>query len=241
MLVTQEFTIKVDDKTILDDMHLDFQPGIHIIMGPNGVGKSTFGHALMGNSKYTTEGAVQINGKDLLSMETHERSQAGLFLSFQQPTEIEGLSNFQFINQMLRNDSKENNLGVITTALSRYKSLAEKFNLPEGFDRKILNVEASGGEKKKNEIIQMIMKDPTVAILDEPDSGLDIDSINTLADQLLEFSQSSEDKVIIVITHYEKLIDKLRPDTITIFKDQSATTYDDISVAYKILENGFNG
>ena len=142
---------------------------------------------------------------------------------------------------MLRNDSKENNLGVITTALSRYKSLAEKFNLPEGFDRKILNVEASGGEKKKNEIIQMIMKDPTVAILDEPDSGLDIDSINTLADQLLEFSQSSDDKVIIVITHYEKLIHKLNPDTITIFKDQTATTYDDISVAYEILENGFNG
>jgi len=241
MLVTQEFTVKVNNEIVLDDLHLDFGPGIHIIMGPNGVGKSTFGHALMGNPKYETDGAVQLDGKDLLALETHERSQAGLFLSFQQPTEIEGLSNFQFINQMLKNDNKDNSLSMITGALSEYKSLAKEFNLPEGFDRKVLNVQASGGEKKKNEIIQMIMKNPKVAILDEPDSGLDIDSINTLAKQIKLFSQSSNDKVIIVITHYEKLIDKLDPDTITVFKDKSAKTYDDISVAYDILQNGFYG
>jgi Fe-S cluster assembly ATP-binding protein len=241
MLVTQEFAIKVDDKIILDDMHLDFSPGIHIIMGPNGVGKSTFGHALMGNSKYTTEGAVQINGKDLLSMETHERSQAGLFLSFQQPTEIEGLSNFQFINQMLRNDSKENNLGVITTALSRYKSLAEKFNLPEGFDRKILNVEASGGEKKKNELIQLDMLDPQTAILDEPDSGLDIDAIKILVEKLRAFVDKG-DKTLIIVSHYAELITKLNPDTVTILdKKGNAKQTEDIQVAYDILENGFNG
>ena len=95
--------------------------------------------------------------------------------------------------------------------------------------------------RKKNEIIQMIMKDPTVAILDEPDSGLDIDSINTLADKLLDFASSKDDKVLIVITHYEKLIDKLQPDTVTIFKNKTATTHHDLSVAYDILENGFNG
>ena len=99
MLVTQEFTISVDDKPILQDINLDFGPGIHIIMGPNGVGKSSFAHALMGNPKYQTDGAVEFFGKDLLAMETHERSRAGMFMSFQTPKQIEGLSNFQFVKQ----------------------------------------------------------------------------------------------------------------------------------------------
>ena len=114
MLVTQEFTIKVDNKIILNDMHLAYGPGVHIIMGPNGVGKSTFAHALMGNPNYETEGAVELNGKDLLSMETYERARAGLFISFQTPTPIEGLSNFQFIKQAMasleKNESIKENL-----------------------------------------------------------------------------------------------------------------------------------
>ena len=111
MLVTQEFTIKVDNETILSDMTLEYGPGVHVIMGPNGVGKSTFAHALMGNSNYETEGAVEFNGKDLLSMETYERARAGLFISFQTPTPIEGLSNFQFIKQAMT--SLEKNQSII--------------------------------------------------------------------------------------------------------------------------------
>ena len=230
MLVTQEFTVAVDNKAILEDLNLDFGPGIHIIMGPNGVGKSTFAHALMGNHKYETDGAVQINGKDLLCLETHERAKAGLFLSFQHPTAIEGLSNFQFLRQAIPHRS-------ISENLVDYKGYVKEFGLPEGFDKKSLNVEASGGEQKKNEIIQMLMLDPKVAILDEPDSGLDVDAINTLSKQLTNFV--TQDKTLILITHYRQLIEKLNPQTVTVFKNRSAKQYDDISVAYNILENGF--
>ncbi len=230
MLVTQEFTVAVDNKAILEDLNLDFGPGIHIIMGPNGVGKSTFAHALMGNHKYETDGAVQIDGKDLLCLETHERAKAGLFLSFQHPTAIEGLSNFQFLRQAIPHRS-------ISENLVDYKGYVKEFGLPEGFDKKSLNVEASGGEQKKNEIIQMLMLDPKVAILDEPDSGLDVDAINTLSKQLTNFV--TQDKTLILITHYRQLIEKLNPQTVTVFKNRSAKQYDDISVAYNILENGF--
>ena len=110
MLVTQEFTVKVDGNTILNDLTLEYGPGIHVIMGPNGVGKSTFAHALMGNPNYDTEGAVEFYGKDLLAMETYERARAGLFISFQTPTPIEGLSNFQFIRQAMVSLNKNNNI-----------------------------------------------------------------------------------------------------------------------------------
>lgn len=237
MIVTQDFSVYINKQPILKNINLEFGPGVHIIMGRNGVGKSTFGHALMGNPNYKTDGAAQLNGKDLLAMETFERAQAGLFLSFQNPTPIEGLSNFQFVKQFL---PYVENMDSITETLQNFKTLSAKFRLPEGFHSKQLNVEASGGEKKKSEIIQMMLADPMVAILDEPDSGLDIDAINELVVQLNEFMQRDPEKVLIVVTHYDKLIEKLNPDTVTIFGKQHATTYDDISVAYEILEHGFS-
>lgn len=238
MLVTQEFNIKIDGYyPILSDMHLEYGPGIHVIMGPNGVGKSTFAHALMGSPTLETDGAVQLDGKDLLAMETYERARAGLFVSFQSPTPIEGLSNFQFMRQCLNAMGTETK---IKDSLDKFKSLASDLGLSDDWDKKQLNVEASGGEKKKNELIQLEMLDPKVAILDEPDSGLDIDSIKTLTNNLKEFVAKG-DKTLIIISHYADLITNLQPDTVTrIFKDGSAKQYDDIQVAYDILENGFN-
>ena len=237
MLVTQEFSIKVDGQTILNDMHLDFGPGVHVIMGPNGVGKSTFAHALMGNPQYQTEGAVEFYGKDLLAMPTYERAQAGLFLGFQQPTPIEGLSNFQLLHQVL---SKKDNAKRLTENLSTFKNLATEFKLSEDWDKKQLNVEASGGEKKKNELIQLELLDPQVAILDEPDSGLDIDAIKVLTEKLNQFAQK-EGKILIIISHYPQLIQNLNPQSVTVFdKNGSAKQYDDVQVAYDILDRGFN-
>ena len=238
MLVTQEFSIKVDGYyPILNDMHLAFEPGIHVIMGPNGVGKSTFAHALMGSPTLETDGAVQLDGKDLLAMETYERARAGLFVSFQSPTPIEGLSNFQFMRQCLNAKGSEVR---IKDSLEKFKTLASDLGLSDDWDKKTLNVEASGGEKKKNELIQLEMLDPKVAILDEPDSGLDIDSIKTLTNNLKEFVAKG-DKTLIIISHYADLITNLQPDTVTrIFKNGSVKQYDDIQVAYDILENGFN-
>ncbi len=239
MLVTQEFNIKIDGYyPILNDMHLEYGPGVHIVMGPNGVGKSTFAHALMGSPTLETEGAVQLNGKDLLAMDTYERARAGLFVSFQNPTPIEGLSNFQFMRQALNSRQSKVKLG---DSLKRFKGLASELGLSDEWDKKQLNVQASGGEKKKNELIQLDMLDPQVAILDEPDSGLDIDAIKVLIQKLNDFSQK-EDKVLIIISHYAQLITGLNPDTVTVFnKEGYAKQYDNIDIAYDILENGFDG
>jgi len=237
MLVTQEFNIKVDGYyPILNDMHLTYGPGIHIIMGPNGVGKSTFAHALMGSPTIETSGAVELNGKDLLAMETYERARAGLFVSFQNPTPIEGLSNFQFMRQALNSLDSKQKLGE---SLKKFKGLASELGLSDEWDKKQLNVQASGGEKKKNELIQLELLDPQVAILDEPDSGLDIDAIKILTSKLKGFAQR-EGKILIIISHYAELITNLSPDTVTVLNKQgNATQYDDIQVAYDILENGF--
>jgi Fe-S cluster assembly ATP-binding protein len=189
MLVTQEFTIEVEGKEILSDLTLDYGPGIHIVMGPNGIGKSTFAHALMGNPAYNSSGAVQIDGKDLLAMEVHERAQAGLFVSFQTPTPIEGLSNYQFMRQCL----KEKNV-PIKESLGEFKRVAKEYNLPDAWDKRHLNVQASGGEKKKNELIQLELLKPSVAILDEPDSGLDVDAINTLVKRLTNYIESDDNR-----------------------------------------------
>ena len=238
MLVTQEFTVKVDGNIILNDLTLEYGPGIHVIMGPNGVGKSTFAHALMGNPNYDTEGAVEFYGKDLLAMETYERARAGLFISFQTPTPIEGLSNFQFIRQAMVSLNKNNN---IKENLSNFRQSATDLGLGSEWDKKQLNLEASGGEKKKNELIQLEMLDPKLAILDEPDSGLDIDAIKVLVEKLRLFVDKG-DKTLIIVSHYAELITKLSPDTLTVLDKQgNAKQTEDIQVAYDILENGFNG
>lgn len=234
MLITQEFTVKVDDEIVLDNINLDFGPGIHIIMGPNGVGKSTFAHALMGNPKYQTEGAVEFFGKDLLAMETWERSRAGLFMSFQQPTPISGLSNFQFIKQCL--DANNSSISL-SQKLTDFRNHTYNLRLTEDWDKKQLNVEASGGEKKKNELIQMLMLNPKCAILDEPDSGLDVDALQTLTKTIQDFA--NEDKVVIIISHYENLIKNLNVDSVTILgKDK--TVRGDVDLAYSVLDEGFS-
>lgn len=237
MLVTQELEIKIDGYyPILNDLNLTFGPGVHIVMGPNGVGKSTFAHALMGSPTTETSGAVELNGKDLLAMETYERARAGLFVSFQNPTPIEGLSNFQFMRQALNSLQTTDKLG---DSLRKFKEMSTELGLSDEWDKKQLNVQASGGEKKKNELIQLEMLNPQVAILDEPDSGLDIDAIKVLTRKLNVFAQK-EGKVLIIISHYADLITSLNPETVTVFnKTGSATQYDDVQVAYDILENGF--
>jgi len=233
MLITQEFTVKVDDEIVLDNINLDFEPGIHIIMGPNGVGKSTFAHAIMGNPKYQTEGTVEFFGKDLLAMETWERSRAGLFMSFQQPTPISGLSNFQFIKQATYSHTEKQNISAL---LKNYKEHANNLHLEDEWDKKQLNVEASGGEKKKNELIQMLMLNPRCAILDEPDSGLDVDALQSLTEVIEDFAR--DDKIVIIVSHYENLIKRLNVDTVTVLgKDK--TVRGDVSLAYKVLEEGF--
>jgi|14BtaG_2_1085337.scaffolds.fasta_scaffold01330_19 Fe-S cluster assembly ATP-binding protein len=237
MLVVQDLSIKVDEYSpILKQLTLEYGPGVHIIMGPNGVGKSTFAHALMGNPSYQVEGGATLNNNDLLDLETYERAQAGLFVSFQNPTPIEGLSNFQFVKQCL---TAKNGPISIKDNLTKFRGLSDDLGLDPSWDKKQLNLEASGGEKKKNELIQLDMLDPQVAILDEPDSGLDVDAIKVLVEKLNEFA-SKEGKCLIIISHYAELIKKLNPNTLTVIERSGyAKQTDNIDIAYNILENGF--
>ena len=236
MLKLENISISREQTKILDNVNLEFSTGVHFIMGPNGAGKSTLAHAIMGNPLYDIAGTVLHNNRDITDEPTHIRAQEGIFLSFQNPTPIQGLSNFQLIKNMIgpRADSTKS----IATSLNAFRGLAKDFNLSHGWDKLDLNVHASGGEKKKNELIQMLMFDPSVAILDEPDSGLDIDSINLLIKTLKDFTKNNN-KCLIVISHYEKLLTSLQPTTVSVVANNTATQFTDTSVVKDICTNGF--
>jgi len=233
MLVLQDVTIASEEKEILNNVNLEFGPGIHFIVGPNGAGKSTLAHAVMSNPSYKIEGGLSFNDQDLTELATWERAQLGIFLSFQNPTPIEGLSNFRLIKEALAMGSTSS----IMDKLNGFRGLARDLNLPEGWDKKELNVQASGGEKKKNELIQLSMLDPQVAILDEPDSGLDVDAINDLIEQLQQFA--AEDKTIIIISHYEKLLKSFVPTTVTVVANGTTHQTTDITTVDRVLADGF--
>jgi Fe-S cluster assembly ATP-binding protein len=187
----------------------------------------------MSNPKYDITGGMKYNDTQLDELATWERAQLGIFLSFQNPTPIEGMSNFRLIKEAM-------NMGTTSSIMDKlngFRGLAKELNLPEGWDKKELNVQASGGEKKKNELIQMKMLDPSVAILDEPDSGLDVDAINSLIEQLADFN--NEDKTIIIVSHYEKLLKSFEPSTVTVVANGTATQTTDVSVVTKVLSDGF--
>lgn len=234
MLELKNFSVSADSKPILENLNLEFGPGFHFVLGPNGAGKSTLAHSILANPKYTVTGDLIYNNENINDVPTHLRAQEGIFLSFQNPTPIEGLSNFQMIRQML-----QHRIGFkLQDALHGFRGLAEEFNLPRNWDKEQLNVFASGGEKKKNELIQMIMSDPSVVILDEPDSGLDIDSINLLIDRLKFFTRNN-DRCVIIISHYEKLLRSFTPNSVTIVSDKKATQHFTNDIVDKIFKEGF--
>ena len=211
---------KVADKEILKGIDLEIRRGeIHAVMGPNGAGKSTLSSVLTGKPDYeVTEGSIEFLGQDLLAMKPEERAWAGMFMSFQYPIEIPGVSITNFmktaINSRLKAEGKEP-----MKAGDFLKLMKEKMALvqmkPE-FAKREVNVGFSGGEKKRNEIFQMAMLDPTLSILDETDSGLDVDALKIVADGVNALH--TPDKAAIVITHYQKLLEYVRPDSVHVLK-----------------------
>ncbi len=229
---------RVEDKEILKGLDLKVNKGeIHIIMGPNGAGKSTLAYTLMGHPKYeVTDGTASIEGEDILDMKVDERAKAGLFLSFQYPEVINGIT----VENMLRTAK-----GAVTG--KKQSVLLFKKRLNEAMDDlhidktsadRFLNVGFSGGEKKKNEILQMKVLDPKVAILDETDSGLDVDAIKIVAEGVNSFA--NENNAVIIITHYNKLLDYINPDYVHILKDGKIIKTGDKSLANMIDESGFS-
>ena len=214
MLTISNLTASVDGKEILKGIDLQVKAGeVHAIMGPNGSGKSTLAHILAGRDGYqVTGGEVRFRGSDLLELETEERAQQGLFLAMQYPVELPGVNNMTFLreslNAVLRSRGQEAMDAVSFMKRVREKAKAVKLN--EKLLKRSVNAGFSGGEKKRNEILQMAMLEPYLAILDETDSGLDIDALRTVADGVN--MMRSPERCMIVVTHYQRLLEYIEPD-----------------------------
>ncbi|MBR0298492.1 MAG: Fe-S cluster assembly ATPase SufC [Bacteroidales bacterium] len=231
----------IGGKEILKGIDLDIRPGeIHAIMGPNGAGKSTLGAVLTGKPGYeVTSGRVSYMGRDLLAMAPEERSWAGLFLSFQYPVEIPGVTISAFMKAAI--DAKRQNAGLPAfTGAEFLKLLREKMafvKMSPDFAKREVNVGFSGGEKKRNEIFQMAMLDPALSILDETDSGLDVDALKIVADGVNALR--SPEKSAIIITHYHKLLEYVVPDKVHILKAGKIVASGGREMVDVIENNGF--
>jgi len=218
MLSIESLSVKLadEDKTILDGLTLAVPKGeVHAIMGPNGSGKSTLGYTLAGRAGYeVTGGSVTWNGEDLLEMDPAERAAAGVFLAFQYPMEIPGVATLTFLRTALNALKKARGQKELTTPefLKLAKAKAKTLGISEEMLKRPLNVGFSGGEKKRMEILQMAMLEPTLCVLDETDSGLDIDALRVVADGVNALR--GKDRAILVITHYQRLLDYIVPDKV---------------------------
>ena len=221
MLKIQNLHASVEDKEILKGVDLEIGPGeIHAVMGPNGAGKSTLAAVLTGRPGYTvTEGSVTFCGKDLLSMSPEERAWAGLFLSFQYPIEIPGVTITAFMKAAVNAKRRANGQEELKAGkfLKLQKEKMAFLKMKPEFAKREVNVGFSGGEKKRNEIFQMAMLDPSLSILDETDSGLDVDALKIVADGVNALR--SPEKSAIIVTHYHKLLEYVRPDFVHVLKD----------------------
>ena len=231
----------IAEREILKGIDLTIRPGqVHAIMGPNGAGKSTLGSVLAGRPDYTvTSGSVRYRGKDLLAMAPEERSWAGLFLSFQYPIEIPGVSLTNFMRAALGARRKHEGLPDLSPA-EFLRLLREKMafvQMKSDFASRSVNVGFSGGEKKRNEIFQMAMLDPTLSILDETDSGLDVDALRIVADGVNRLRRP--DNAAIVITHYKRLLEYIVPDVVHILKDGRIVRTGGPELVDLIEEKGF--
>lgn len=214
MLRITDLHAKVEEKDILKGLNLTVKPGeVHAIMGPNGSGKSTLGNVLSGRDGYeVTGGSVEFNGKDLFELETEGRAREGLFLAFQYPVEIPGVSNMEFLKAAV--DARRKHLGLPEFSAVEFMKLAretsKRVSLDQAFLKRGVNEGFSGGEKKRNEIMQMMLLEPRLCILDETDSGLDIDALQVVAEGVN--AMRAQDRSFIVITHYQRLLDFIVPD-----------------------------
>ncbi|MBV1951898.1 MAG: Fe-S cluster assembly ATPase SufC [Cycloclasticus sp.] len=214
MLKIKNLHVKVEGKEILKGINLDINPGeVHAIMGPNGSGKSTLSYILAGRAGYEiTEGSVSFHGKDLLEMSVEERAWAGVFLAFQYPVEVPGVSNIYMLKAALNGVRKYNGLDQLDAMdfISMVKEKMRDLDMDEKFLYRAVNEGFSGGEKKRNEILQMSVLAPSLCVLDETDSGLDIDALKIVSEGVNRLRDPS--RSFILVTHYQRLLDYIKPD-----------------------------
>ena len=220
MLKIDNLSAKVEKKSILQGLNLDIKPGeIHAIMGPNGSGKSTLANIISGKKGYEISGSIKYENKDLFKLEIEERAHKGLFLAFQYPLEIPGVNTSNFLKTSLNAIRKSNGKKPLDALefLKVVKSKASELKIDEKILSRQLNVGFSGGEKKKNEILQMSLFEPKMIILDETDSGLDIDALKIVADGVNALR--NKERSFLIITHYQRLLDYIKPDFVHVLMD----------------------
>ncbi len=242
MLSINNLKASIEEKEILKGINLDIKPGeVHAIMGPNGSGKSTLAQVLAGREEYeVTSGSVSFEGEDLLEMEVDERGLAGIFLAFQYPVEIPGVSNANFLKSIVnahRVAKGEEEL----SAVQMLKLMREKVQLV-GMDQSMLsrslNDGFSGGEKKRNEMLQMAMLEPKLAILDETDSGLDIDALKIVSDTVNQMRDGN--RAFLIVTHYQRLLDYIVPDHVHVLYNGKIAKSGDKTLALQLEEKGYD-
>ena len=239
MLKIENLDVKIEGKKILEKVNLDVISGnVHVLMGPNGSGKSTLANSIMGNPKYIVEnGKMIFDDIRLNDLSPDKRAKAGVFMSFQYPSEIDGVS----INNFLR--TAYNNLHETKIGVMEFRSLMEEnlnlIKLPSDFGERYLNQGFSGGEKKKSEILQLAVLSPKLAILDETDSGLDIDSLRIVAEGINSIKNKNPDMSILIITHYKRILEFIKPDKVSIMVDGKIVLEGDEKIVDDLEEKGY--
>lgn len=235
----KDLEVLVNNKKVLNKLNLEINPGeIHVIMGPNGVGKSTLSKVLMGSEDYKVEsGDILVDGKSIKGLETDERAKLGMFLSFQNPIDIEGVTNSEFLKVAI-NERREEPIGLYDFIKEMEQSFDE-LDLKKEMMHRSVNQNFSGGEKKKNEILQMKLLKPKFVILDELDSGLDVDSLKVVCDNVNSYLSDNPDTSVLMITHYQRILDYIKPDYIHILTNGHIVKTGDATLAKEIEEKGY--
>lgn len=240
MLSIKKLNVCVDEKKVLNNFDLDIEDGsIHVIMGPNGVGKSTLSRVIMGDSNYkVVSGEIIFNGEDIKEMTPDVRSKLGIFLAMQYPLEIDGVSNQDFLRTAMSSHQGKN-VGLYDFIMGCEKAIDE-LKMDKGLVHRSLNVGFSGGEKKKNEVLQIKLLKPKFIILDEVDSGLDVDSLKIVAENIKMYKKENPEVSILIITHLSKILEYIKPDYVHVVVNGQIVDTGDYSKALEIEKKGYN-
>ncbi len=238
MLKIDNLKVNIDEKEILKDFNLEINDGeVHVIMGPNGTGKSTLSRVIMRDEKYTVEkGEIKFYGEDIINLSTDEVARKGIFMAMQLPPEIDGVSNTDFLRTAL--DSRNEKVSLYKF-IKKVEKSSNELNMREDMIHRNINKGFSGGEKKKNEILQMKILEPKLIILDEIDSGLDVDSLKIVGENVSSYLNEHKDSSVLMITHYPRLLEYIKPDYVHIMVDGKIVKTGDYNLAVEIENDGY--